>query len=100
MGVKRSPTAAAVAEDIAKEKGLDIIMSYEGIDDVADSIHDRKQHYSKYDKIFVMERYMQDRLVNWGVETKIVCLNIEDIYSKFDSRLIKRLRDKLKDEIG
>jgi len=101
QGAIRSPTAASVAENLAGEKDLDIDVNYCGIELV--------KHFQTrfcgdglkgYDKYFAMEKSIVSDLVSLGVlEEKIVCLNVEDIYSKNDFSLRKIMEDKLREYI-
>ena len=102
MGENRSPTAAAVAANIAREKGLKIRTSYGGIDCVNPETPGIVEHFKGFDKIFVMEPYMKrDLIVNYNVdEKKTVCLNIEDDYYRHDPELVRILENLLRVEFA
>ncbi len=97
MGQNRSPTVARVAEDIAKRKGLDIEMSYGGVDTGMDRVQ-LFEWVNQYDKIFVMEERMITERLNSVVinPRKVFCLYIEDNYSREDAQLVGILEDELK----
>lgn len=101
--VNRSPTAVSVAREIASAKGLDIEMGsipFESLWNIPCA--ELREIMDKYDKIFVMEDYMVNRLLYCGVpENKVYCLDIPDKYNveKRESdleKLTKLLREKLK----
>jgi predicted protein tyrosine phosphatase len=80
MGQNRSPTAASVAVNIAKERGLELRAEYGGIDLYSSDdclLEKQREHFSGFDKIFVMELHMKrDLIINYGIdERKIVCLS-------------------------
>ena len=91
MGIDRSPTAAAVAEKIGKERGLELITEYDGLDQYKTPTVELLERFRGFDRIFVMEEPMQRKLVDWGLERKkVVCLNLSDDYR------IKKPEDKAK----
>jgi len=94
MGMRRSPTAARVAGNIIKERGLDIEVAYGGIDGGVQNYG----RFDQYDKIFVMEQRMVDeRLKKWGVDTrKTECLHLDDIYVRDNPLLVARLDRSLR----
>lgn len=101
MGENRSPTAAAVASRLAKEKGLDIEMSYGGIDCVDSAKPGLLEHFNGFDRIFVMEQYMQRKLIDWGIDRKkVICLYIENIYKRNDYELVRILENSLRVEMS
>lgn len=98
QGEKRSPTAAAVAREIAQEKDLEILATSGGIDvRLMLPKQKMKAHFKQYDLVFAMETYMVYKLEKkCGVpRAKIICLNIEDQYGRHDPRLREELREKL-----
>ncbi len=97
MGRDRAPTARDVARGIAKEKGLDIQMSSDGFDVLPQLHSDTKEYLSRFDKIFVMEEYMQRGLLKkYGIDgRKVVCLMIEEEYERNDSELVDIFEDIL-----
>jgi predicted protein tyrosine phosphatase len=59
------------------------------------------KHFSQFDRFFVMEPYMADKLVSFGIDKrKVVCLNIEDIYKRHDHELVRILENSLNTEIS
>ena len=103
MGQNRSPTAAEVAAKIARKKGIFIDMFYGGIDVLIDKpMQEVAEHYKSFDKIFVMEEEMMDRLIrDYSVDRrKLWCLHIPDEYYRHDSELVKILENSLNVEIG
>ncbi len=95
MGINRSPTSARVAEEIAQQRGLDIKMFYGGYD-FFETERTSKEYFDDYNLIFVMEDYMEQGLVDFGIsKSKIRCLYIPDEYNRDDPVLIKILRDNL-----
>ncbi len=107
MGLNRSPTAARVAKDIASERNLDIEMTYGGIDyiinDMNTNMHlalqidELRAHFNEFDRIFVMEKYMQEgleKILNVS-SRKIVCMNIPDEYRRDDPVLTGILQNSL-----
>jgi predicted protein tyrosine phosphatase len=102
-GQNRSPTAADVAAKIARRKGIFIDIFYGGIDvSRTESTKEVSEHYQGFDRIFVMEQEMIDRLMkDYGVQrSKIRCLNIEDIYGRDDLELVKILKNGLEILVG
>jgi protein-tyrosine-phosphatase len=101
-GAKRSPTAASVAKEIAKSKGLEIQVSYGGIDVPLNGTQKQlSEHFKKYDLVFAMDEIIAKKLqTKCGVPYgKIIDLEIEDIYEKHDRVLVEILRNKLSEYI-
>jgi len=99
MGINRSPTSAWVAERLAKERGLDIKMSFGGFDKIPNDKSDDelRKHFEQYDLIIVMEGYMRRGLVKLGIQRKnIRCLEIPDNYKRDEPVLVDILRESLK----
>jgi predicted protein tyrosine phosphatase len=88
----RSPTAETVCARIAIENGLEIEASSAGMSDGANRPV-TKQMADLADKIFVMEPYMANEMVEeYGQNpVKIVCMDILDVYVRNDPVLIRRL---------
>jgi predicted protein tyrosine phosphatase len=92
----RSPTAAAVFRALAAQAGLAVQVDSAGISPfserpVTNELADRA------DLIFVMEDYMARELeTQYGQDpTKIVCLDIPDMYYRDDPLLIHLLKEAL-----
>jgi predicted protein tyrosine phosphatase len=96
-GENRSPTAARVARDIARERGLDIEMSYGGVD-TGRSSSELSEYVLQYDRIFVMEpRMITERLNRTPVDLrKVFCLYIDDAYNRDDLELVRILNQQLR----
>jgi len=96
-GAKRSPTAASVAHEIAESKNLDIEMNYGAANAIGKNNEEyMAKHLDRYEKIFVMQNDIQEKLENLGISKgKIVCLNIKDIYERHEPQLRKILKRKL-----
>jgi predicted protein tyrosine phosphatase len=101
MGENRSPTAAVVALNIAREKGIELKTDSAGIDKL-NPTPEKIERFRMYDKIFVMESYMKrDLMVNYRVdEKKIVCMNIEDDYYRHDPQLVRILENLLRSQFA
>jgi predicted protein tyrosine phosphatase len=107
MGLNRSPTAARVAKDIVSERSLDIEMIYGGIDYIINDmntnmhlalqIEELRAHFNEFDRIFVMEKYMQEGLekILKVSPQKIICMNIPDKYRRDDHVLVGILKNSL-----
>jgi len=98
VGKNRSPTAADVARNIAKEKGLDIEMFYGGFDNLPKEMSNEqlRVHFEQYDLLIVMEGFIMSGLVKVGISRqKIRCLEIPDDYQKNDPVLRNILRNSL-----
>ena len=98
VGKNRSPTAASVARDIAKERGLDIEVFYGGFDNLPKDISDEqlKENFEQYDLLVVMEDVITRGLVRLGVpKKKIRCLEIPDEYQRDDPVLVNILKRSL-----
>lgn len=102
MGVDRAPTARDVARGIAKEKGLDIRMDSCGFDVLPQLHPDTKNYLSRFDKIFVMEEYMERGILEeYSVDRKkVVCLYVEDGLRRNDPDLIDIFENILRAEIA
>ena len=105
MGENRSLTAAAVAAKIGEERGLELKTDYDGLDKYKTPTPELLEHFRRFDRIFVMEEYMQRKLVDWGLERKkVVCLNISDDYrierDEDKAKLIGILDNQLRTEIS
>ncbi len=96
----RSPTAAKICNQIAKEKGLEIEVESAGL--LTEGGRQlSKEIANSADRIFVME----ERMIKWVVEEyfqpreKIVCLNVRDDYDtahpKEKEKLERIFREKL-----
>ena len=93
-GVKRSPTAAAVARRLALARGVQIETEYGGINYV--SAEAAPGLRARFDRFVVMERYMADRLAALGIEPeRIVCLDIPDRYERGAPELVAMLEERL-----
>ena len=71
--------------------------------DILPQLHpDTKEFLSRFDRIFVMENYIQTGLTKqYGVESKkLVCLNVEDKYRRNDPELIDIFENQLNVEIS
>jgi predicted protein tyrosine phosphatase len=104
-GLKRSPTAASVAREIAKEKGIDIIADSGAIDVSIGSMSDAtRERFKQYDKVVVMEPYMVEKFEkSFSVgRSRMHCLNIPNNYITDEQLANLRLvlRPKLWDIIG
>lgn len=80
--VNRSPVAVSVAREIASIKGLDIEMDSVPFDSLWNiPCANLRETMDQYDKIFVMEDYMANRLLYCGIpENKVYCLDVPDKY--------------------
>lgn len=95
MGQHRSPTVARVARDIAKQRGLDITMDYDGVDN-GTSRKDLFAQINSYDRVFVMEpRMITERLPDID-SRKIRCLYIDDVYNREDPELVRIIEKQLR----
>lgn len=94
----RSPTAEAVCRSMAKEYGLAIEAESAGMSP-ASNRPVTKATAEEAERIFVMEGDMKTELVRrYGVPAgKIICLNIPDIYPRFDPQLEMILEEELYD---
>jgi predicted protein tyrosine phosphatase len=104
-GLKRSPTAASVAREIAKERGIDIVADSGAIDiSISLMSNETLERFRQYDKVVVMEPYMAEKAEKFmGIEhSRIHCLDIKDDYiteeKLADLRVI--MRSKLWDIIA
>ena len=98
-GIDRSPTAVEVAEKIAKERGLELKAVSYGIDKVWNfpDFHLRI-YFDTFDKIFVMEQRMKERVIKTGYpEERVHCLNITGDYVRGQAHLVAELEILLKD---
>jgi len=82
----RSPTADTVFREMAKKRGIEIKVESAGMDNAY--------------KIFVMESYMKNSLVEDYSQNpkKIFSLNIPDMYERNDPELVAWLKEKLRAE--
>lgn len=95
VGQNRSPTAARVAKEIAREKDLELEASYGGYDFLEENKVSR-EHFDNYDLIVVMEDYMKKGLIELGIQKKkIRNLEIPDEYNRNDPVLVNILRNSL-----
>ena len=92
-GVDRSPTAAYLAREIAKERKLDVETHSLGLRDFLKS--PITGYFDRYDKIFVMEVWMIDKIREAGYKRDISCLNIRDEYEGAETLLERILKSKL-----
>ena len=98
-GAKRSPTAAAVAREIAKSRGLDIEIEY-GSSDAIELNRPNTEYQARIleskTRIAVMELDQVQKLKRMNLTPgKIYCLDIPDIYEKDDPALRKILESKI-----
>lgn len=101
-GAKRSPTAASVAKEMASLRGLEINVTYGGIDvNLKGTPKQLSEHFKKYDLVFAMDARIAKKLEDkCGISpSKIIDLEIEDIYEKHDRVLVEILRNKLSEYI-
>jgi predicted protein tyrosine phosphatase len=96
MNRDRSPTAEEVCRNMARAKGLDIEVSSAGVSSYARRPV-TKAIADEADLIFVMEEWMRDELVNKHDQPpeKIVCFDIDDVYERGESRLVRLLQEAL-----
>lgn len=104
-GVNRSPTAAFVAQNMARRKGIKTSMSSFGIKPFLEELEicpgeffkDKLRKYlDGFDRIFVMEEYMARGIANVGIDMeKVHCLNIPDNYKRNEPALEGMLEEKL-----
>lgn len=94
--VDRGPTAEAVCRRIAAENGLPIEAGSAGIAEGA-LRPVTKQMADWADRIFVMEPDMETEMIReYGQDsTKIVCLNVPDLYERDEPDLVRMLEQKL-----
>jgi predicted protein tyrosine phosphatase len=101
-GQNRSPTAANMAKLMADRVDMPIYSAHlscgirdDNLDDLGVPYMTAK--FNSYDKLFVMEDYMVDKLtMKYKINPKkIVCLDIPDIYHRGDSKLVGILEEKL-----
>lgn len=96
QGSRRSPAAARVAREMAKEGNLKIEMDY----GAADALDERNagymvKHLARYEKIIVMQEDIRNKLESIGVErAKVYCLDIEDDSSRSEEELQELLRTR------
>lgn len=92
----RSPTAAAVFRALAAQAGLAVQVDSAGISPFSERPV-TKELADRADLIFVMEDYMARELeTQYGQDpTKIVCLDIPDMYYRDDPLLIHLLKEAL-----
>ena len=93
-GQDRSPTAAYVAEEIAKGKGIELETASLGLSE--DIGFDIRKKLFDADKVFVMEEEMifdvRD-IYKYGGE--VINLDIKDSYQYMDKNLVDILKEKL-----
>jgi predicted protein tyrosine phosphatase len=92
----RSPTAAAVFRGLAARAGVAVAVDSAGISPFAERPV-TKELADSADLIFVMEDYMVRELeTRYGQDpTKIVCLDIPDVYYRDDPLLVHLLKEAL-----
>lgn len=96
-GMNRAPTAASVARDIARRKGLDIEMVYGGINTYPGTVDELRQHFSGFDKIFVMECHIKlEMIYDYGIdEKKVIFIHVHDEYTRDEPELRGIFQDRL-----
>ncbi len=81
-GLDRSPTAAAAAQAMAKERGRHIETAYLGLYDAMTTNFLPSDYVNGFDRIFVMEpnlgRVLQKE---WKCHVEIICLDVQDALS-------------------
>jgi len=94
-GVDRSPTAAAAAKAMAKERGRNIETAYLGLYDAMTTNFLPPDYVNGFDRIFVMEpnlgRVLQEE---WKCHVEIICLDVQDAlscYSLEDAQALDRI---------
>jgi predicted protein tyrosine phosphatase len=98
-GVRRSPTAAMVARDLASKKGTKINADSGTIDlPFSGTKEQLGKYFNRYDFVFAMDERIANKLESrLGIEKdKIINLDIEDNYEAYSDELITILRNKLK----
>lgn len=96
-GEDRSPTAVNVAKRLAGEKGLEIEANYRGLSNIVDYANYLPEYFRLFDKIFVMEKWMEEIVVsNDYPSNQVFCLDINDGPSFGDDKLISDLEKKLR----
>ena len=98
-GKIRSPTAVRAANFVAKKHCLELKAEATGTAIIRKNGWNAEK-LNNYDKIFVMEPYMQRFLTRkYGVpEEKIVCFDIEDIYQRKNDVLLYTVLEQLIEE--
>ncbi|MBA4386662.1 MAG: hypothetical protein C0404_01705 [Verrucomicrobia bacterium] len=99
FGKQRSPTAAEIATQMAKERGMPLVADYVGLKQPTHSgdITVLKDRLNAFDRYFVMDHWMKVQLSEkYEIpEEKIVFLDIPDMFQKNDPVLMAVLREKL-----
>ncbi len=95
-GEFRSPTAARIAGDLAKERGISLNTDYVGIvselpeSEKADIVRDA-------DRVYIMEKDMRFNVEKmWRYTGEIVCLGIPDCKDLSEAEIKKTIEDKVK----
>ncbi len=98
--LQRSPTAAEIFSDIAREKKISVNVKYAGIHMLAIPRVD-KELIDWADMIYAMENIHKDFILSIAKNAgkKIKVLNIKDIYFRGAPELKEILRKKLEKEI-
>lgn len=95
-GVKRSPTAKGIIEELAGESSIADAESSNFLFRLSDK--QVKEYVEKYDRIIVMQRDIYEGLEKRGVVMQgVYCLDIEDKYERDSLELRKKLGEKLGD---
>jgi predicted protein tyrosine phosphatase len=100
-GIDRSPTAADVTLALGNMFKVKLKTAYMGITNGIIYENERgidgKKNAKTYDKVFVMEKYMQRPMQNeyYVPKNKLTCLDIPNTYSRGEERLAKLLEEKL-----
>lgn len=101
-GINRSPTAAAVAREIAQRKGLDIEMVSRGIDSCSETVDELRRYFSEFDRIFAIEHHIKLEMVyDYGIdEKKVFFIYAHEEYERDDPELRRLFQEKLEKLIG
>jgi predicted protein tyrosine phosphatase len=96
-GSCRGPTAAGVAERMARDRGLDITMFYGGIDSIAEKGSSLRLSIQESDRIFAMQPDIRTTLLDKYHQNpeKVLALDIPDEYNLDDPELVERLEREL-----
>lgn len=93
----RSKAAEEICRQLAARKNTCVECFSAGVDSLA-TVRVTKKMANKADLIFVMEEYMGELLQFHLAQDpkKLICLDIPDIYSRFDPKLEAMINRKLK----
>lgn len=97
-GVDRSPTAAFVAREIAGARGVELETNSLGLNGVLNN-PTFKPEFDRYDKIFVMEEWMIEKIRERGYGGEVDCLSVDDNYDRGEPELIRIFRERLRGKI-